>query len=49
MFNDKVAHETRLITDGWAAYKGVKKLGVYWDWVNPEFAALKVKIMIKCK
>ena len=34
MFNDKVAHETRLITDGWAAYKGVEKLWFYWDWVN---------------
>ena len=30
----QVAPQTRIIADGWAAYKGLEKVGFHWDWVN---------------
>ena len=31
---DNVEIGTKIITDGWAAYKGLSALGYEWDWVN---------------
>ena len=34
MILDNVEPGTKIITDGWAAYKNLKSLGYDWDWVN---------------
>ena len=34
MIQDNVEKGTRIYTDGWAAYKGLKSLGYEWDSVN---------------
>ena len=31
---DNVELGTKIITDGWAAYKGLSTLGYEWDFVN---------------
>ena len=31
---ENVEKGTKIITDGWAAYKRLKTLGYEWDWVN---------------